>query len=105
MDTNSTFKGLVIPVLSAITLSVNGTAQVSVCSISYEPTITVPVDVDHYKTYYTKQDSDSNKTIEINSDAIDLISIKSFAERYINNLTPIHESIQAVIDDYFWEML
>ena len=105
MDTNSTFKGLIIPVLSAITLSANGTAQVSVCNISYEPSITVPVDVDHFRTYYTKQDSDSNKTIEITSDAIDLITIKAFAERYINDLTPIHESIQAVIDDYFWEML
>ncbi len=36
---------------------------------------------------------------------MDLLVINSFAKNYINNLTFIEESIQAVIDDYFWEML
>lgn len=105
-NTSSTIKGLVIlPVLSAFTFSSEGKSQVSVCDIDYTPTITAEPAPNLYEPYITKQDSCSSKTFTIDSNVIDLLVIKTFAQNYIKNLKPIEESIQAVIDDYFWEML
>jgi hypothetical protein len=106
IDTYSSFKGLVIPVLSALTFSSDGTAQLNVCNMDDLPSIISPVQIEQSpKTYSGLLDTRSNNTVEINSNVIDLLVIKSFAENYLNSLVPIEESIQAVIDDYFWEML
>ena len=108
MDTYSTFKGIVIPVLSAFTCALDGSAQFNVYGVDYLPSITAQMDVEKTPSpYYTHLDLDtsSSETIFIDSDALDLLTISSFAKRYIRNLVPIEASIQAVIDDYFWEML
>lgn len=108
LDTYSSFKGLVIPVLSALTFSSDGSAQLklNVSNMDYTPSVISTVIIEQgYKPYSEFKDTSSSKTIEINSDLMDLLVVKSFAENYLNNLTPIEESIQAVIDDYFWEML
>jgi hypothetical protein len=105
-DTYSSFKGLVIPVLSAFTFSADGSAQLNLCNIDYLPSITTSINVELNPTPYSAQlDTRSSETIVIDSDTMDLLVINSFAKNYINNLTFIEESIQAVIDDYFWEML
>ena len=106
VDTYSTFMGLVIPVLSAFTFTAEGSAQFSVCSEDYLPSIMPLINVENNSPQYsTRIDVGSSETIVIDSDTMDLMTIKSFAENYLRNLTPIDESIQAVIDDYFWEML
>lgn len=106
IDTYSTFKGLFLPVLSAFTFSADGSAQLSVCSMDYLPSIMPRIRVElSPSSYSTNVDTCSSNTIVIDSDTMDLMTIKSFARNYINNLTQIEDSIQAVIDDYFWEML
>ena len=105
MDTYSTFKGLALPVLSALTFSSNGYSQLDVYDMNNEPLTTEVMNYDQFESYYSNKGSNSNKTYEVTSDAFDYMIITSFAERYIKNLTPIQDSIQAVIDDYFWEML
>ena len=114
METYSAFKGLVLPVLSALTFSTNGSSQFSVGDIDYLPTVNVPINVLYDRSFCGNQDSNTNfsnqelntnRTFEIKTEAFDLVVLKSFAERYIDNLMPIEESFQAVIDDYFWEML
>lgn len=106
IDTYSSFKGLVIPVLSALTFSADGSVQLSVCNMDYLPSIISNAQIDHSSKPYSEfTDTRSSNTVEISSEMMDLLTVKSFAENYLNNLTPIEESIQAVIDDYFWEML
>lgn len=74
--------------------------------MDYLPSIITNVQIEqNQKSYSEFSGTRSSNTVEINSDLMDLLAIKSFAENYLNNLTPIEESIQAVIDDYFWEML
>ena len=106
IETYSTFTGLAIPVLSALTFSSDGSAKMNVSRMDYLPTVIPSTQVEFSPNPYSEQlDSRSSQTMVINSDVIDLMAVKSFAEHYIKNLTPIEESIQAVIDDYFWEML
>ena len=107
LETSSSIKGMVmLPVLSAFTFASDGTSQLSILNMDYTPTV---VDVPYVQldepSYNTRQNTRSSQTIIIDSDGFDLLSIKEFAKNYLNNLTPIDESIQAVIDDYFWEML
>jgi hypothetical protein len=106
IDTYSTFKGVFIPVLSALTFSADGSAQLSVSSMDFLPSIMPRICVELSPTPYSAiVDTCSSNTIVIGSDTRDLMTIKSFAKNYVNNLTKIEDSIQAVINDYFWEML
>lgn len=104
MDSYSSFyKGIIVPALSALTLTATGTSPFNPCIINSLPDS--PNSVEYYLPYSSIQDSNSNKTIGIDTDLVDLMTIKSFAEKILSGMEPVQESIQAIIDDYFWEML
>lgn len=105
MDSYSSFyyKGIIIPALSALTLTATGSSPINPCIIN--STSDSPNSVEYHIPYSSIQDSNSNKTVGIDTDLVDLMTIKSFAEKILNGMEPVQESIQAVIDDYFWEML
>lgn len=104
MDTYSS-NYLFLPVLSAITLTVTGVSPINVCDIDYSPSKIVEVFVNSPCPYSRYTSSTTNETIIVNKDLDDLLAIESFAHKILDGMTPIEESIQAVINDHFWEML
>lgn len=106
MDSYSSFyKGIVVPALSAMTLTSTGVSQIVLQSTIATQQIDSHNYIEYHKPYFSVQDSDSNNTLGVNTDLVDLMTIKSFANKILAGMVPVQESIQAVIDDYFWEML
>lgn len=106
MDSYSSFyKGIVVPTLSAVTLTAAGASQFDMLPVNNNQRIESPTLIEYHIQYTSVQDSDSNKTVGVNTDLVDLMTIKSFAKKILDGMVPVQESIQAVIDDYFWEML
>jgi len=109
MDSYSSFcKQIIIPAISAFTFTTAGLSPLGISSGDYNsPTSFAPIPEYHkeYKSYTDSHCAITNETVNIDNDFVDLISVKTFAEKMLEGITPIDDKIQRVIDDYFWEMI
>lgn len=106
MDTYSSFyKGLFIPALSAVTFTAIKCATINDVTANEISSTDFAVVSEYHCPYFSLVDSTTNKTIDIDKDFLDLMTLKSFADKIVKNISPIEESIQTIIDDYFWEMI
>lgn len=107
MDTYSSlfYKEIVLPAISAMTFTTVGGYQYDSYAMNHTVGSTLSPTVDYHCPYSSVQDVDSNQTIAIYTDIADLMVLESFATKILDGILPVEASIQAVIDDYFWEML
>ena len=65
-----------------------------------------PSSVEYYSDKYViAEESLSNDTILISNDALDYLTLVSFAEKILDTTFELDPAIQTAIEDNFWEMI
>lgn len=103
MATYSNFSSKAISSISALSIMIGGLDQFN---LSYNSPISSKSPQVVYNIPYANNfQSQTSETVEIRTDITDLKVIEAFARKILSGMAPIDNSIQKIIDEYFWDML